>query len=141
MKQRFIIGNIYELEEVAAPRGYKLPAKRMRVQFRANAIPAQNKYSVHYRLLTVDKYYATNTTEETTAWKELTHQSGAQTGLAYQADEAKGEMNVTLTMVNHTWQKLPATGSSWGLIVFGGISILLASGAGVSLYRHKWASK
>lgn len=141
LKQRFIIGDIYELEEVAAPRGYKLPAKRMRVQFRANAIPAQNKYSVYYRLLTVDKYYATNTLEETTAWKELTHQTGAQTGLAYQVDEAKGEMNVTLTMVNHTWQKLPATGSSWGLIVFGGISILLASGAGVSFYRRKLASK
>lgn len=134
---KFVIGDLYEIEEVEAPVGYKLPQNRVRIQFRANAIPVKDQYSLNYRTITVDKYIASNTAEVVSEWKTLSQKNTPDGGVKFDAMEASGEMRVSLDMVNNTWQKLPKTGSSLNMIVLIVGAVMLVGGLGYTAYSRR----
>lgn len=113
--EELIVGHWYTVEEVGAPDGYKLPAQRSTLKFRAEAIPAKDSYAISYSTITLDKTNANNETTKESEVKKLTKEGVVQDGVSFNADEEKGTMAIEFDFVNNTWQKLPVTGSFTGL--------------------------
>ena len=113
--EELIVGHWYTVEEVGAPDGYKLPAQRSTLKFRAEAIPAKDSYAISYSTITLDKTNANNETTKESEVKKLTKEGVVQDGVSFDADEEKGTMAIEFDFVNNTWQKLPVTGSFTGL--------------------------
>lgn len=133
---KFIVGDIYEVEETAAPKGYKLPRNKVRVQFRVNAIPVDNNYSVDYRILTLDQYLTSNTTEVDSGWMKLTQSGTAQNGIKYDVNQDLGEMHVSFSFENHTMRQLPNTGSHLSAILYG-VATLAVLGSATAVVINK----
>lgn len=113
--EELIVGHWYTVEEVGAPDGYKLPAQRSTLKFRAEAIPAKDSYAISYSTITLDKTNANNETTKESEVKKLTKEGVVQDGVSFNADEENGTMAIEFDFVNNTWQKLPVTGSFTGL--------------------------
>ena len=111
-----IIGHWYTLEETQAPEGYKLPAIRKMVRFRAESVPVKNLYAVSYQIANLDKANENNVTPTIGNIKKLTSEGKMVDGIKFDADENEGTMALEFDVVNNTWQKLPATGSMFGAI-------------------------
>lgn len=133
---KFIVGDIYEVEETAAPKGYKLPRNKVRVQFRVNAIPVDNNYSVDYRILTLDQYLTSNTTEVDSGWMKLTQPGTVQNGIKYDVNQDLGEMHVSFSFENHTMRQLPNTGSHLSAILYG-LATLAVLGSATAVVINK----
>lgn len=113
--EELIVGHWYTVEEVEAPNGYKLPAQRSTLKFRAEAIPAKDSYAISYSTITLDKTNDNNKTTKESEVKKLTKEGVVQDGVSFDADEANGTMAIEFDFVNNTWQKLPVTGSFTGI--------------------------
>lgn len=113
--EKLVVGHWYTVEEVEAPDGYKLPAKRSTLKFRAEAIPMKNSYAISYSTITLDKTNENNETTKESEVKKLTKEGVVQDGVSFDADEENGTMSLEFDFVNNTWQKLPVTGSFAGL--------------------------
>lgn len=113
--EELVVGHWYTVEEVEAPNGYKLPAQRSTLKFRAEAVPAKDSYAISYSTITLDKTNDNNETTKQSEVKKLTKEGVVQDGLSFDADEANGTMAIEFDFVNNTWQKLPVTGSFTGL--------------------------
>ena len=113
--EELIVGHWYTVEEVGAPDGYKLPAQRSTLKFRAEAIPAKDSYAISYSTITLDKTNANNETTKESEVKKLTKEGVVQDGVSFNADEENGTMAIEFDFVNNTWQKLPVTGSFTGI--------------------------
>ena len=113
--EELIVGHWYTVEEVEAPSGYKLPAQRSTLKFRAEAIPAKDSYAISYSTITLDKTNDNNKTTKESDVKKLTKEGVVQDGVSFDADEANGTMAIEFDFVNNTWQKLPVTGSFTGI--------------------------
>lgn len=113
--EKLVVGHWYTVEEVEAPDGYKLPAKRSTLKFRAEAIPMKNSYAISYSTITLDKTNDNNETTKESEVKKLTKEGVVQDGVSFDADEENGTMSLEFDFVNNTWQKLPVTGSFVGL--------------------------
>ena len=110
------VGHWYSLEEIEAPDGYKLPANRKTVKFRAESIPAKNSYALSYQISELDKTNENNTTAVTSDVKKITANGAMVDGIKFDANENEGTMALEFDVVNNTWQKLPATGSVYGAL-------------------------
>ena len=110
------VGHWYTLEEIQAPDGYKLPAKRKTVKFRAESVPAKNSYALSYQISELDKTNENNTKAVTGDVKKLTAEGKMVDGIKFDANETEGTMALEFDVVNNTWQKLPATGSIYGAL-------------------------
>lgn len=113
--EKLVVGHWYTVEEVEAPDGYKLPAKRSTLKFRAEAIPMKNFYAISYSTVTLDKTNNNNETTKESEVKKLTKEGIVQDGVSFDADEENGTMSLEFDFVNNTWQKLPVTGSFTGI--------------------------
>lgn len=113
--EKLVVGHWYTVEEVEAPDGYKLPAKRSTLKFRAEAIPMKNSYAISYSTVTLDKTNNNNETTKESEVKKLTKEGVVQDGVSFDADEENGIMSLEFDFVNNTWQKLPVTGSFTGI--------------------------
>lgn len=113
--EELIVGHWYTVEEVEAPNGYKLPAQRSTLKFRAEAIPAKDSYAISYSTITLDKTNDNNETTKESEVKKLTKEGVVQDGVSFNADEENGTMAIEFDFVNNTWQKLPVTGSFTGI--------------------------
>lgn len=113
--EKLVVGHWYTVEEVEAPDGYKLPAKRSTLKFRAEAIPMKNSYAISYSTITLDKTNDNNETTKESEIKKLTKEGIVQDGVSFDADEENGTMSLEFDFVNNTWQKLPVTGSFTGI--------------------------
>ena len=113
--EKLVVGHWYTVEEVEAPDGYKLPAKRSTLKFRAEAIPMKNFYAISYSTITLDKTNDNNETTKESEIKKLTKEGIVQDGVSFDADEENGTMSLEFDFVNNTWQKLPVTGSFTGI--------------------------
>lgn len=113
--EKLVVGHWYTVEEVEAPDGYKLPAKRSTLKFRAEAIPMKNSYAISYSTVTLDKTNNNNETTKESEVKKLTKEGVVQDGVSFDADEENGTMSLEFDFVNNTWQKLPVTGSFTGI--------------------------
>lgn len=113
--EKLVVGHWYIVEEVEAPDGYKLPAKRSTLKFRAEAIPMKNSYAISYSTVTLDKTNNNNETTKESEVKKLTKEGIVQDGVSFDADEENGTMSLEFDFVNNTWQKLPVTGSFTGI--------------------------
>ena len=114
--EELVIGDWYTVEETKAPQGYKLPAERSVLRFRAEAIPAKDSYAISYWTSTVNKTSESNQEAVTSTIKKISTEDTVQDGIKFDADEAKGTMAIEFDFVNNTWKQLPATGSNFGLI-------------------------
>lgn len=110
------VGHWYTLEEIQAPDGYKLPAKRKTVKFRAESIPAKNSYALSYQISELDKTNENNTKAVTGDVKKISAEGKMVDGIKFDANESDGTMSLEFDVVNNTWQKLPATGSIYGAL-------------------------
>ena len=110
------VGHWYSLEEIEAPDGYKLPANRKTVKFRAESIPAKNSYALSYQISELDKTNENNTTAVTSDVEKITANGAMVDGIKFDANENEGTMALEFDVVNNTWQKLPATGSVYGAL-------------------------
>lgn len=132
-----IVGEKYTIEETKAPKGYKLPSKRQRIEFSTDNIPVQNSYKVAYKIHTTDVYNAGNVKQSDSAEKQLTRANTTQDGIHFSVDNNK-IMTIQFDMVNNTWKKLPATGSTGGLIAGGAAVVLVIAGVtGYYVYDKK----
>ena len=113
--EKLVVGHWYTVEEVEAPDGYKLSAKRSTLKFRAEAIPMKNSYAISYSTVTLDKTNNNNETTKESEVKKLTKEGVVQDGVSFDADEENGTMSLEFDFVNNTWQKLPVTGSFTGI--------------------------
>lgn len=132
--EELIVGHWYTVEEVGAPDGYKLPAQRSTLKFRAEAIPAKDSYAISYSTITLDKTNANNETTKESEVKKLTNEGVVQDGVSFNADEENGTMAIEFDFVNNTWQKLPVTGSFTGL---GLLSVALVVVIGSTVFYIK----
>ena len=130
-----VIGDTYTLEETKAPKGYKLPSNRMKVEFRPEAIPVKNSYAISYKMISTDTYNASNPTSTTSETKKLAQAGTNQDGIDFTVQD--GVMNIEFDYVNHTWKKLPATGSPLALALGGLATVLILSGVGVYVHSKK----
>lgn len=130
-----VIGDTYTLEETKAPKGYKLPSNRMKVEFRPEAIPVKNSYAISYKMISTDTYNASNPTSTTSETKKLAQVGTNQDGIDFTVQD--GVMNIEFDYVNHTWKKLPATGSPLALALGGLATVLILSGVGVYVHSKK----
>lgn len=135
----FINNDWYTIEEVAAPVGYKLPSVRKIIEFRMEAVPTKDRYKLSYKIHTTDKYWNGNDTQtsqvktiELTANGKAT--SSKQDGINFEVDADK-TVDLNFEQVNHTWKKLPVTGSHTPIII-GGLVFTFAI-AGVTLTRKR----
>lgn len=135
--ENLIVGDQYTIEETKAPKGYKLPSKRQKIEFRAESTPVKNSYAVDYIFHTTDVYNAGDIKSSDSSAKKVSKPGSTQDGISFTVDANKN-MSIQLSMVNNTWKKLPATGSKTGAIV-GGVSMtLILVGAGYWVYdKHK----
>lgn len=142
-----IIGEWYELEEVKAPKGYKLPAKRTTLVFRPESIPAQDGYNITYYTRILDKTNENNQIETFGSpvslvlanegeFRKLDREGINREGISFEADEANGTMAIEFDFVNNTWQKLPATGSNFGLIA-GVAALVIVIGSTVFYVKRR----
>lgn len=122
------VGHWYSLEEIEAPDGYKLPANRKTVKFRAESIPAKNSYALSYQISELDKTNENNTTAVTSDVKKITANGAMVDGIKFDANENEGTMALEFDVVNNTWQKLPATGSVYGAVI-GGAALVVVVGS------------
>ena len=122
------VGHWYTLEEIQAPDGYKLPAKRKTVKFRAESIPAKNSYALSYQISELDKTNENNTKAVTGDVKKITAEGKMVDGIKFDANETEGTMALEFDVVNNTWQKLPATGSIYGAVA-GGAALVVVIGS------------
>ena len=122
------VGHWYTLEEIQAPDGYKLPAKRKTVKFRAESIPAKNSYALSYQISELDKTNENNTKAVTGDVKKITAEGKMVDGIKFDANETEGTMALEFDVVNNTWQKLPATGSVYGAVA-GGAALAVVIGS------------
>ena len=122
------VGHWYTLEEIQAPDGYKLPAKRKTVKFRAESIPAKNSYALSYQISELDKTNENNTKVVTGDVKKITAEGKMVDGIKFDANETEGTMALEFDVVNNTWQKLPATGSVYGAVA-GGAALVVVIGS------------
>lgn len=122
------VGHWYTLEEIQAPDGYKLPAKRKTVKFRAESIPAKNSYALSYQISELDKTNENNTKAVTGDVKKITAEGKMVDGIKFDANETEGTMTLEFDVVNNTWQKLPATGSVYGAVA-GGAALVVVIGS------------
>lgn len=122
------VGHWYTLEEIQAPDGYKLPAKRKTVKFRAESIPAKNLYALSYQISELDKTNENNTKAVTGDVKKITAEGKMVDGIKFDANETEGTMALEFDVVNNTWQKLPATGSIYGAVA-GGAALVVVIGS------------
>lgn len=132
------IGHWYTVEEIKAPKGYKLPAKRTVLRFRAEAIPAKDSYAISYWTSTLDKTNENNTQSVTSSIKKISTEGTVQDGIKFDADEAKGTMAIEFDFVNNTWKQLPATGSNFGMIV-GVVAFAIVIGSTVFYVKRREA--
>ena len=122
------VGHWYTLEEIQAPDGYKLPAKRKTVKFRAESIPAKNSYALSYQISELDKTNENNTKAVTGDVKKISAEGKMVDGIKFDANETEGTMALEFDVVNNTWQKLPATGSMYGALA-GGAALVVVIGS------------
>ena len=122
------VGHWYTLEEIQAPDGYKLPAKRKTVKFRAESVPAKNSYALSYQISELDKTNENNTKAVTSDVKKITAEGKMVDGIKFDANENEGTMALEFDVVNNTWQKLPATGSVYGAVA-GGAALVVVIGS------------
>lgn len=130
------VGHWYTLEEIQAPDGYKLPAKRKTVKFRAESIPAKNSYALSYQISELDKTNENNTKAVTGDVKKITAEGKMVDGIKFDANETEGTMALEFDVVNNTWQKLPATGSVYGAVA-GGAALVVVIGSLVFYVRKR----
>lgn len=130
------VGHWYTLEEIQAPDGYKLPAKRKTVKFRAESIPAKNSYALSYQISDLDKTNENNTKAVTGDVKKITAEGKMVDGIKFDANETEGTMALEFDVVNNTWQKLPATGSVYGAVA-GGAALVVVIGSLVFYVRKR----
>lgn len=130
------VGHWYTLEEIQAPDGYKLPAKRKTVKFRAESIPAKNSYALSYQISELDKTNENNTKAVTGDVKKITSEGKMVDGIKFDANETEGTMALEFDVVNNTWQKLPATGSVYGAVA-GGAALVVVIGSLVFYVRKR----
>ena len=136
--EQLVIGDWYSVEETQAPKGYKLPAERVTLRFRAEAIPAKDSYAISYWTSTLNKTSESNQTPITSQIKKITTEGTVQDGISFDADEANGTMTLEFDFVNNTWQKLPATGSNFGLIA-GVAAVVIIIGSTVFYIKRREA--
>lgn len=134
--ENLIVGDQYTIEETKAPKGYKLPSKRQKIEFRAESTPVKNSYAVDYIFHTTDVYNAGDIKSSDSSEKKVSKSGSTQDGISFTVDANKN-MSIQLSMVNNTWKKLPATGSKTGAIV-GGVSMtLILVGTGYWVYNKR----
>lgn len=117
-----VVGHWYSVEETQAPKGYRLPADRMVLNFRVESVPVKNKFEVSYWTSTVNKRSESNTARELSQVKKLTKAGTMQDGIKFvTVDSDKNgkhdRVDLEFDFVNNTWQKLPATGSFAGPVI------------------------
>lgn len=136
--EELVIGDWYTVEETKAPQGYKLPAERSVLRFRAEAIPAKDSYAISYWTSTVNKTSESNQEAVTSTIKKISTEGTVQDGIKFDADEAKGTMAIEFDFVNNTWKQLPATGSNFGMIV-GVVAFAIVIGSTVFYVKRREA--
>ena len=136
--EELVIGDWYTVEETKAPQGYKLPAERSVLRFRAEAIPAKDSYAISYWTSTVNKTSESNQDAVTSTIKKISTEDTVQDGIKFDADEAKGTMAIEFDFVNNTWKQLPATGSNFGMIA-GVVAFAIVIGSTVFYVKKREA--
>ena len=136
--EELVIGDWYTVEETKAPQGYKLPAERSVLRFRAEAIPAKDSYAISYWTSTINKTSESNQEAVTSTIKKISTEGTVQDGIKFDADEAKGTMAIEFDFVNNTWKQLPATGSNFGMIV-GVVAFAIVIGSTVFYVKRREA--
>ena len=136
--EELVIGDWYTVEETKAPQGYKLPAERSVLRFRAEAIPAKDSYAISYWTSTVNKTSESNQEAVTSTIKKISTEGTVQDGIKFDADEAKGTMAIEFDFVNNTWKQLPATGSNFGMIA-GVVAFAIVIGSTVFYVKRREA--
>lgn len=136
--EELVIGDWYTVEETKAPQGYKLPAERSVLRFRAEAIPAKDSYAISYWTSTVNKTSESNQEAVTSTIKKISTEDTVQDGIKFDADEAKGTMAIEFDFVNNTWKQLPATGSNFGMIA-GVVAFAIVIGSTVFYVKRREA--
>ena len=136
--EELVIGDWYTVEETKAPQGYKLPAERSVLRFRAEAIPAKDSYAISYWTSTVNKTSESNQEAVTSTIKKISIEDTVQDGIKFDADEAKGTMAIEFDFVNNTWKQLPATGSNFGMIA-GVVAFAIVIGSTVFYVKRREA--
>ena len=136
--EELVIGDWYTVEETKAPQGYKLPAERSVLRFRAEAIPAKDSYAISYWTSTVNKTSESNQEAVTSTIKKISTEDTVQDGIKFDADEAKGTMAIEFDFVNNTWKQLPATGSNFGMIA-GVVAFAIVIGSTVFYIKRREA--
>ena len=134
--EELVIGDWYTVEETKAPQGYKLPAERSVLRFRAEAIPAKDSYAISYWTSTVNKTSESNQEAVTSTIKKISTEDTVQDGIKFDADEAKGTMAIEFDFVNNTWKQLPATGSNFGMIA-GVVAFAIVIGSTVFYVKRR----
>ena len=136
--EELVIGDWYTVEETKAPQGYKLPAERSVLRFRAEAIPAKDSYAISYWTSTVNKTSESNQEAVTSTIKKISTEGTVQDGIKFDADEAKGTIAIEFDFVNNTWKQLPATGSNFGMIA-GVVAFAIVIGSTVFYVKRREA--
>lgn len=134
-----VIGDYYTIEETKAPVGYKLPRERQVIKFRAESIPVDDSFAVTYEFDVLDQYDLSNRTSVkkagklTTHTNSMSHQTKENTtnGMSFTVD-GNEQMHIQFSQVNHTWQKLPATGSKTAMVA-GSVAMTLVFSGGVAM--------
>ena len=138
-----VVGYWYSVEETQAPKGYKLPADRMVLNFRVESVPVKNKFEVSYWTSTVNKRSESNTARELSQVKKLTKAGTMQDGIKFVTVDSdkngkQDRVDLEFDFVNNTWQKLPATGSFAGPVI--GVAVVtILIGSTVFYFRKREA--
>lgn len=132
---QLIVGDWYSIEETEAPLGYKLPSVRKKIHFRAETIPAKDSYQLSYKLETLDKYNDANTRSLTSAVQKIRANSAGQEGISAQVTNKL--MQINISMVNNTYKKLPATGSTLGFVTLVSVLSLTIGIFGYSIIKKR----
>lgn len=138
-----VVGHWYSVEETQAPKGYKLPADRMTLNFRVESVPAKNKFEVSYWTSTVNKRSESNVVKDASQVKKLTKANEMQDGVKFMTVDTdkngkQDRVDLEFDFVNNTWQKLPATGSFVGPIA-GAIVLTIIVGSTVFYFKKREA--
>lgn len=139
-----VVGDYYTIEETKAPAGYKLPRDRQVIKFRAESIPIKDSFAVTYEFDMLDQYDATNRTSTKKAGKlttaanstSVTTNEKTVNGMSFTVNDQE-QINIQFNQVNHTWKKLPATGSNTGLIAGSAVITLVFAGAAGVVYNRR----
>lgn len=137
-----VIGDYYTIEETKAPVGYKLPREKQVIKFRAESIPVKDSFAVTYEFSQLDQYDLSNrhvvkkNGKLTTAANStsVTTKENTVNGMSFTVD-GNEQMHLQFNQVNHTWKKLPATGSNFAMI--GGVVSMTLVFSGAVAYGLK----